>query len=99
MCLIPKHNELEGPKTEAEERREKKTNVHNTFINEMGVLMDLLDNKSESGINDDSLEKRILNGVKGLKEKWLRVEEERDLLRNNNQELESKLGQLLAGTY
>lgn len=61
--------------------------------------MDVLDeNQSESCINGDPLESRIVNGVKELKEKWLAVQEERDVLKNNNRDLESKLAKLLSGT-
>lgn len=95
VCTIPKQNDYEAPKSGAEQRREQKTNEHNTFLNELGVLMEVLDYTSNAC--DDPLEKRIIEGVRELKEKWRRAQEDRDVLRNNNQELEAKLDQLLGG--
>lgn len=96
VCAMPKSgNDLEVPPTEAEQLREKKTNAHNTFLNELGVLVDVLDHTVSSC--NDPLEKRIIDGVKSLKEKWLKVQEDYDVLRNNNQELEVKFGLLLTG--
>lgn len=57
--------------------------------------MEVLDYTSNSC--KDPLEKRIIEGVRELKEKWRRAQEDRDVLRKNNQELEAKLGQLLGG--
>lgn len=92
---MPKSSELENPNSEAEQKREQKANEHNAFLNQLGVLMEVLDHDSHSC--KDPLEKRIVDGVKDLKEKWLTVQEERDVLKNNNQELEQKFGELFAG--
>lgn len=93
MCTMPQHgNGLEVP--EAEQRRVRKADDHNAFLNELGVLVQVLDHSSQSG--DDPLEKRILKGVKVIRDQHLAMQEEREVLVNNNQELQSKLGELLA---
>lgn len=99
VCAMPpKPTELEVAKSDAEQRREQLANEHNAFLNELGVLVEVLheDNRGASG---DPLEKRILHGVKVVKQKWLQVQEERDVLKKNNQELETKLGEIFAGFF
>lgn len=97
VCAMPKSNCVEVPKTDAEQRREKQAEAHNKFLNELGVLIEVLNNDRNNNNADQPLEKRILLAVEMLKDKWMQVQEERDVLRNNNHELESKFRQLLKG--
>lgn len=96
VCLIPKSNELELPRTHAEERREKKKDEHNSFRKDLGILLEILGDQVDS-TSKDPLETRILSKVRELKGILMKTQEERDVLRNNNQEMESKLAQLLKG--
>lgn len=92
VCLIPKSNELDVPRTQAEERREKRKDEDDSFRKDLGILLEILDSASS-----EPLETRIKNKVRGLKGNLMKTQEERDVLRNNNQEMESKLAQLLKG--
>lgn len=96
VCLLPKSNELEVPRSREEERQEMKKDEHTRFLKDLAIVLEILE-----GQNDDSdpLEIRILNGVKVLKAISIDLQEERDVLRNNNLEMESKLGALFAGKH
>lgn len=82
------------PRTQAEERREKRKDEDDSFRKDLGILLEILDSASS-----EPLETRIKNKVRGLKGNLMKTQEERDVLRNNNQEMESKLAQLLKGEF
>lgn len=73
-----------------------KKDEHTRFLKDLAMILEVLeDHKDDS----DPMEMRIVNRVKLLKENSINLQEDRDVLRNNNVEMESKLGALLTGKW
>lgn len=94
MCLIPKRDELDGPGNRDPEEGPKE--AHTSYLKKLAISLDLLDTENNE---TDPLELRILGTIKSLKEHSINLQEERDILKSNSLEVESKLESLLTGIW